>query len=308
MTEIIMTDFKKYTSIENYYQEKTLIFWLEIFPELKDVEFVIEEKIHGANMQFTYDPKDGESYWGRRKGKLSNKLDGYQLHGHRKATDKLEKIEHYVKQYAVWRNQKTTIYGELFGPGVQRMDYGPEKRILFFGLAFDDVLISQQQFYDWMYVNLLGDYIVPILSYESGFQAALNYNQIFPSKLSPNGNCAEGIVIKPLKKVFIDSSGSVFYLKKKNPKFNERSGGKKSRKVQDLIETPLLSYINQNRVDSVYSKEGRITDKKDMKKYINLVIDDAIEDYLKDEPDGIIDKQTKRGVSSIIARMLLKEF
>ena len=40
--------FKKYHSIDNYYQKKNLDYWLERCPELATCEYVLQEKIHGC--------------------------------------------------------------------------------------------------------------------------------------------------------------------------------------------------------------------------------------------------------------------
>lgn len=51
-TENEMTDFQKWPSIENTYQDKNLEYWLNQYPELSDVDYVITEKLHGSNFQW----------------------------------------------------------------------------------------------------------------------------------------------------------------------------------------------------------------------------------------------------------------
>ena len=42
--------FKKFPSIENHYQQKNIDYWLRLYPELKDEDYVITEKLDGANL------------------------------------------------------------------------------------------------------------------------------------------------------------------------------------------------------------------------------------------------------------------
>jgi hypothetical protein len=54
-----------------------------------------------------------------------------------------------------------------------------------------------------------------------------------------------------------------------------------SDKVNEL-KTIFNEYLNENRVLSVFSKEGEIENTSDIGKYIKLVLDDAKEDFFKD--------------------------
>ncbi len=55
-----------------------------------------------------------------------------------------------------------------------------------------------------------------------------------------------------------------------------------SAEVNKWRET-FLEYLNEERLESVYSKEGRITDPKLIGKYIGYIMKDATDTFLKEE-------------------------
>lgn len=67
------------------------------------------------------------------------------------------------------------------------------------------------------------------------------------------------------------------------------------------------SYITENRLLSVFSKEGQIQSPKEIGKYIKLLLTDAQDDFLKDNDISHLDKQQQKdvfNVGSLIANML----
>ena len=64
-------------------------------------------------------------------------------------------------------------------------------------------------------------------------------------------------------------------------------------------------------MQSVFSKDGPIEDRKDIGKYIKTILADAKEDFLKDYPEvATLDKaqqKTVYNVGSTIAKMLMAE-
>jgi hypothetical protein len=52
--------------------------------------------------------------------------------------------------------------------------------------------------------------------------------------------------------------------------FKEEFGEKKKINLRDeIVKESFSEYVNQNRVDGVYSKHGKISDKREISKYIN---------------------------------------
>ena len=129
------------------------------------------------------------------------------------------------------------------------------------------------------------------------------------------GNFAEGVVIRPYIKDYVSRGGSTFILKKKHPKFAEKNAEKKPKVIrEDLAKLNLefRGYINKNRIESVFSKEGEIEDIKQIGKYIKLALADAREDFVKDYEDEIaeLDKGELKKVFNVggVIANLLKEY
>ncbi len=78
--------------------------------------------------------------------------------------------------------------------------------------------------------------------------------------------------------------------------------------IDDLNDEFKL-YITENRVISVFSKEGKMQNIKELSKYIVLVLNDAIEDFNKDHPEvkKIEKKELKRiyNVGKSLANLLI---
>ena len=79
--------------------------------------------------------------------------------------------------------------------------------------------------------------------------------------------------------------------------------------VIDPLNAAFREYINEQRMDNVFSKEGPIADKSQIGKYIGLILVDAIEDFTKDYPEAeTLDKKQRKAVfnvGSAVAKMLI---
>ena len=265
--------FAKYNSIENSYRDK-FVRLVEQTPAYSD-KWTITEKLHGANFSILY---DGSSIqFAKRSGVIS---DGANFYGHEQMREGLESVAKAVYGELSLSGRLLTIYGELFGNGVQKgVRYG-EKKFLSFDVSVDRVLLTQ---IEW--AGLLTLPKVPILSTGCSFSEALAYNCEFDSLIlgEPN-NLAEGIVLKPNTPYFLEC-GSRIILKKKNEKFSERASEPKEKpEVPDFSDdetfSRLLSYINENRIKSVLSKETPSF--KEFGRLNGLVLQDAIKDFEKD--------------------------
>jgi hypothetical protein len=211
----------------------------------------------------------------------------------------LKTVEPVIQHFKTVTNHSIILFGELHGGNIQKVIKYGEKRILFFDMMLDDELLSYVEFFNIMRSNGLESHIVPVLAVVVGLDAALNYPCEFQSKLCTDQ--AEGIVIKPYFTNY-KLHGEIFYLKKKIEKFAEKTPTEKKERTV----SPLIPYINENRMNSVFSKEGRITAKTDMSRYIKLILADAVKDYEKDNPDTPLPEDDKR-LGNLAARLLLKE-
>ena len=100
-------------------------------------------------------------------------------------------------------------------------------------------------------------------------------------------NLIEGVVIKPWKEPLFSENGAIFYIKKKNPKFDEKSKKKPqiAKEYSEEINKLKHSYfemINENRIKSLFSKEGDISSHKEIGKYLGLIKQDILEELIKD--------------------------
>lgn len=301
--------FKEYPDIENSYRSKHIGKFLNIYPELETTRYVIQEKLHGCNIQLIFRKHQEMQVCSRKRilsvGESFNNiwtvLKEYEA--------ELSILNSYAQNYT-----SLTLYGELFGPGINKgIDYGDKKQIRFFDLAIDTFLSPPDVLYTILN-NLKLDYLlVPILGEVDGLQEALDFYCDRPTTINPIPmNTCEGIVIKPYYKTYYNQE-ELFYLKKKNEKFLEKERDPKP--IRELDEFDSLNeifktYITKNRLESVFSKEGEIEEDSKIGKYIKLMLDDAKEDFLKDHSIENTNKaQQKRifNVGNIIANML-KEY
>ncbi len=284
--------FKKYPSMDNTYQVKSVELWKEFHPNIVDEEFIVLEKIHGTNFSIIFEPGQ-VPYFASRNRVLEPNEDFFSVRDVVLQEDHAQLMEKFVR-LAKDENLAYQIYGELFGPGINKgVFYGKERDFRFFDLRRNGFLLSHREF-EAVMRPASDKYIIPNLGIFKGLQIALDIpvegvNSLFTPEDHKGPNILEGVVIKPYNKVILSPIGYTFLLKKKTEKFQEVSKERKPQKESD--EHPVVAELNQRfyhyitdqRLQNVFSKEGSISDKKQISKYIQLLLDDAKEDFLKDE-------------------------
>lgn len=282
-----MTALKKWPKIRNSYDSKHLSKMLHYNPQIENEAYVITEKIDGSNISWTIYP-DGHIRFASRNHFLP--MDGS---FHKTSIQELynvdKKILENLAKDAKENDVRITLYGELFGPGIQnRINYGGKRRILYFGMKIDDDFIPWGRFQ----YKIPTHRTVPVVDIVFGLDKAIAYNveKLYTSlTVEPDVDIAEGVVIAPLDNVYYDGLGRVFMLKKKSAKFEEKSAAKhKKEPIPDEVlnaHDVFLQYINENRLLSVISKEGEPESDKDIGKYIRLMIIDAKEDFMTEHSD-----------------------
>lgn len=300
----MMATFRKWPSIENTYQQQHIDWWLLRHPELAKIDYIITEKLDGANVQICAEP-DGEISYGTRNGFASGAaLFGWPANAP-EVVGNLDMVLSTIKATAHLAESDATLYGEIYGPGVQKgVNYGDSKGVAFFGAKIGDELMP---------FRFLGKVIaaVPVVATVQGLEAALAYDAEFDSLLSgQENNICEGVVIQPIEPV--RDGDSYFLLKKKNEAFKEKQKEKKVRapdEVVDPLNAAFRQYITEQRMDNVFSREGPIEDKSQIGKYIGLILIDAIGDFTKDYPEiQTLDKKQRKAifnVGSAVAKMLI---
>ena len=310
--------FLKWPSVENAYRKKFIAVFLDEFPELTQVEYVITEKLHGANLQLAFAPGEPMCVGTRKRflGKdvLGNDEKFYNVHNVLQRDD-YQEICAALEQTAVI--YPIRLFGELFGGKVQKgVDYGREQRILFFGLMIGDELqpfsALEQLTVD---IPILQSYLVPVLSVEKALQDAIDFdcNLITRAGMLRQDNIMEGIVIQPYRRVYRNAGGHTFLLKKKNEAFKEKQKVKRTPTPEDSeaarLNMEFRAYLTSARLQAVFSKYGEIEEPHQIGEYIRYMLADAKQDFLKDWGDAFdaLDEKGQKqvlNVGSAVAKML----
>jgi Rnl2 family RNA ligase len=274
----------KYPSLINHYRKKEL----DKFDINEDETFVISEKIHGSNVSIRFN-SDGSVDWYSR----NNKITGANFYNAETIFEYFKNEHTKILSYAIKHNIDVILFGELYGGNVQSgVYYGNEKNLAFFDLAVveNDVVEFRSPEVTFSFFNFFDVPVVPILKTGS-ITECMDYDIEFNSKLTPKGydkeNLCEGVVIRPYFRNITSNQGKHFIIKKKNEKFKEKQ--KKSKPKVELSDDVkywvdvFSQYIHPERLQSVYSKYGKIESYDDIGKYIKLVLEDAKETFLAEE-------------------------
>lgn len=301
-----MKFFKKYSSIENSYDQK-LVEKTNI--EFPGEEFVCEEKIHGSNMSFVVDRefnvsaakrtdliKEGETFYNYERPFEKNKENIIAL-----ARD-------------IMTNDKDilfiSVFGELCGGHYPNFDkiknvslvqkgiyYNPDQCFI----GFDICVFYENE--TAKYVDVDDKYKLfekhNITYSKELFRGSLNecleYNNEYISTIPSyfglpevENNICEGNVIKSVKSLNF-RNGSRVILKNKNSRFSEIKNSPKPKDAikQELPENiqnclnEMIKFVNENRLNNVISKIGEVSMPKELGRVNGLFTKDALEDYLK---------------------------
>lgn len=332
-------EFKKYNSIENTYRTAHLDKIKEY--GLNGGDWVVTEKVHGANFSIWY---DGVQFkFGKRTAFVGSgsKLEngGYYTHPIGKDSfynwataveqdNVLSKIEHIYNSYC---NEESTmiVYGELFGgsyphkdveiPKVQCVQkgvfYSPKQHFYAFDIKIDGKFVD---FFTFDIMCRSNDLFYAKALITGTLEECLEYPNdkcsFVPGWLELpeiENNIMEGVVIKPIFPSYFPNGERVI-LKNKNEKFKENSKGPKTKVPQMPVEfspdgkkmyDEFLTYICENRLRNVLSKIGEVTN-KDFGKILGELIKDAFEDFLKDYPEF---KTLEAGERKMMTKAINKE-
>jgi Rnl2 family RNA ligase len=289
---------------------------------LKKVDWVVTEKIHGANFGIITDGVKVE--FAKRKELLEPGEDffGYL---HKKAQLEVHAKEIFTLLQAKIPNlQRVTIYGELFGgeyphPDVAAVEgrqavqtgvyYSPNIEYCAFDIAVSGDFGSQYLDYD-ITLQVLRD--VGMMRAEplfiGKFEQVFNYKIEFESTIPQilklpalhEANKAEGVVIKPVKSIYIETKkGRVRpIIKNKIPEFAEDNRFHQAQKwdyqqqldVELLISQQILKFLTLNRFKNIISKVGRIyandnQRERQVKLLVELLIWDVLDSFNETEAE-----------------------
>jgi len=317
--------FNKYNSIENSYQEKFL-------DKVRnngyaDYEFVVQEKVHGANL--SYWTTDGKQFHAaKRTGNVlkDEKFNNYEII--------LEEIRPQLEAlYEVLKKdypglEQVTFFGEVMGGNYPHPDvavvknavkvqkgvfYCPENKFYAFDILLNgsdylnaDVANGYFERYGLLHAKtLFKGSLEECLQYPNDFESTLPREFGLPAI---KDNIAEGVIIRPVQSTYF-SSGSRLILKNKNEKWSEKARTFKvikkkaplPEKLAVLIEA-ISGYVTENRLDNVLSKIGEVS-LSDFGKVMGLYSKDVIEDFLKDyeEPFNALEKADRKVITKSFA-------
>ena len=313
--------FQKYPSIENCYHQKHIDMWRGYFPELDNELFVLQEKMHGANIQFEVEPGGQCRVFSRKQqiGKMYIKrhpdsslmleVEGYGIDFQGAdiieiVTERLDgitlKFLNELLKLAEGSRCIVRAYGELCGPKIQKgVYYCDDPTIYFYDLSLNGVYLTPVVFYGYMIEY--GEITVNTIDTVRGLNEAISYDiSEFCHQQYPD-NIIEGVVIKPLYEKY-QTDNSIFYLKKKNERFKEKQKSPKETKPIDeklvRLNNEFLNYITYARIENVFSKHETISAPSQIGDYIKLIMKDAIDDFAKDHDDEFkqLNKQERKHV------------
>lgn len=308
-----MITFKKYTSIENSYDEE---FMNKVKAEMpKDLTYVVQEKVHGANVSFICDGKQIE--FAKRTAILETEENFFQHH------EILEKYKEKV--FSVFKTLKErypdlqciSIFGELFGgmyphPDIKKQNnlnliqkgiyYTPGHEFY----SFDIYLTFEHDKPNYLSLEetnnifkQFGFFYAKTL-FEGTLEECLQHSNQFESTIATDlglpyitNNICEGVVIRPVIPMYLRNGNRVL-IKNKNPKFAEIKNGRKRQhtEIRQNISAALkealnlgLSYITENRLNNVLSHIGEVDLSKDFGKVLGMYCKDILTDFIKDHND-----------------------
>ena len=305
-----MIQFKKYNSIENTF-DKEFIDRI-IVEEADKQEFVVQEKVHGANVCFITDGQDVS--FGKRSGMVEA---GEKFYDYEKLLERYkEKVValFFDVKEKIPEIMSITAFGEMFGGKYPHPDVEFEKntQLIQKGVYYSpkhefyafDLYVTTQSSGRFLTVDQANDF------FENGgflyartllrgtLSECMKYPNDSPSlvaqwlNLPPiEDNICEGIVIRPVAPTYLHN-GSRVLLKSKNARFEEKTAIKKreprpfvepsySEELNNLLPV-VKQYVTENRLNNVVSKIGAISVPKDTGKLTGLFSKDILDDFLKE--------------------------
>lgn len=277
-----------------------------------DLEWVVQEKVHGANTSFLC---DGETVgFAKRTSVLADDEKFYDFQEmleryHQKVLSLFKRIkESHPKVISI------SVFGEMFGGRYAHEGVTARKGVILIqkGVYYT----PDHEFYGfdiYVFEGETGRYLdvdeVNTLFEAEGFFYAktllrgtlsecLAHPNAFQSKISqwlglPDiaDNICEGVIIRPVIPQYL-RNGSRVLIKSKNARFDEKKSVKTRNKVfsepipqseelKTLIEE-VETYVTENRLNNVLSHIGEVSLPKDFGKIMGLYSKDVLDDLLKE--------------------------
>lgn len=312
---------KKFSEIENSYQEKTLSIIREIVN--KNVKWVVLPKVDGSNGSYIISKNDIKI--ARRSAVIT---DGSNFDC---MLDNLEKyrtrfqcaLKEVQSMYPSNNIESIIIFGENFGgsynhpdvnkvPGSKkiqgRIQYCPHNDFIAFDIAIPTE--NGNQYMNWELATQVFEscniLFTPTL-FVGTLDECLNYPNNEPDMIHKlfhlppiENNITEGVVIKPLIEHQF-GNGQRVILKNKNDKFSEKMKSNKIKVVKEInmsdteneAREAILEFITINRFHNVLSHIGEVS-KKDFGNVLKEYNLDILKDFEKEFNFNLTNEETKR--------------
>lgn len=297
----------------------------------KKTDWVVTEKIHGANFGIVTD--GSEVRFAKRKEFLQpdEVFFDYQSLAHQLAYQSQEIFK--ILQAERKRLLRVFVYGELFGgeyphpdisaiPHIQAVQtgiyYSPKIEYCGFDIAVEEKGNPiARAYYDYdqainlfQQVGMMRAEPLFIGRYEEALTYKLEFDSTIPALLGlpplPFRNPAEGIVIKPIKSIYVETpKGRIRpILKVKIPEFAEDSRFHQATKwsdqkaplphspqelsIEEELSQEMLALVTETRLNNVISKIGRVSRNDGARKQqlVQLLMQDILETF-NEEWDSI---------------------
>ena len=301
--------FQKYRSIDNLNSLKT-------FPG----EFVVVEKVHGANFSFycnSTNPDEVQVF--NRTAQLDTLQKQKKFFN---CVSVVEKIKPYLPTLYTYLGKPFTLYGELFGGlynkttekgsfCVQRgVDYCPFNDFFAFDLKVGDYLVDFDTFTKAMEACKFPLYAKPL--FRGSFEDASKWSNEHKEDLSTIPSfynlqplsAREGHVLKQVSEKEVGKGFIMF--KDKGQKFTDKNNTKGQNDKNEDVYKEIQSYLTEARISSARSKS---VDANEMKfgDLVREIYNDMVSDVLKDGlfPDLRSFEETR--INNTTIKRLLKE-
>ncbi len=331
-----MKTFKKYNSIENTYREEHIHRILS--GGFDRGEFVVQEKVHGANFSFWCVGHSKSIRYAKRTDFIEA---GEEFYTYQIVAERYESAIYNLFSLVKERWPQLTVmtvFGELFGGGYPHDDVERDKQsvVIQKGIYYSpsndfyafDIMIDNERYLTVDDANDLfsqaGLFYAKTL-FRGTFSEAFKHHNAFETNIPKwldlppiENNICEGVIIKPVEPTFFPS-GLRFILKNKNETWEEIKRTSKLVLAQDKISDSekqlskvILNYVTLNRLNNIISKTGQI-DYNDFGRVIGMLSKDVLEDFSKDhssEYDALEKKEQKRVKKSLntASTKLIKEY
>jgi Rnl2 family RNA ligase len=316
-------EFTKYSSIENHYRDG----WIEkiknnVHPS---TQFVVLEKIHGANFSFV---TDGIDIRVAKRTSIIAKDDNFFGAPQIFERYKNDVIDLFFNIYSENKDeevQQIQVYGEIFGGSyngektkestlVQKeVQYIPFNDYMVFDIKI--IYNDGSEFMNYLDVKRLCEHsnlkIVPEI-FIGTFDECLIQDNEYLTKVpsyydleSIEGNVCEGNVIKPIdSNLFIGSDRVI--VKHKNDKFKEKGKVKTKNKNINITEKErmwvgeITKYFEPTRLEALFSKGDVKSNMNEFGKISGLFFKDVMDDFIADNKEFLeLDKKIRKFIQNL---------